>query len=249
MDDLEKTVVLYSSDEETTLKLGSTTAVCSCSKCEHRNSTTDASSYFTACSQLELSFVELSTDNSKNEAIKRSVSCSSDDLLESSNVKKFKTTIETSSQVVSAPEISKKAIFSGLIWDQDERLSKSIYYNRIDDVDFDSAIFISSLYERTIDKIIAGVSRFTLEHYYHREKKRIQVNKNKQFCQEIRENLKSFIESIEDNKTDLIWNEMQKQAAKRRLEDQIQITQISEEEYKSFCKFLDEIYQKFELLD
>ena len=100
-----------------------------------------------------------------------------------------------------------------------------------------------------MDKIINNNWKFTLEHYYHREKKGVQVNKNKQFCQEIRDNLNNFIESNKDNRSDLIWNEMHKQAAKRRLEDQIQITQISEDDYKSFCDFLGEIYQKFELLD
>ena len=190
--------------------------------------------------------MEFSRDNSKSELLKRSISNSS---FEQGLNKESKSTLITSSQISNEYPISKIIISSDLIWDEDERFSKIYYYNRIDDTDFDKTIFASCLLERIIDIVTTGKPKFTLEHYFHLKKKKQQVENNMRLCTEMSEQLNSLNKDNEENKNDFIFNEMHKQTATRRLEDQLQIKKISEEDFKSFSDFLDEIYQKFELID
>ena len=246
MDNLEKTLVLEESDEETTLKLGSTTALCPCSNCKSSYSSSECSNYFTACSQLDLSFVELSSENQSNEILKRSISCSN---FTQQEAKKSKSSLYASSQIENQFSISKKVVFSEDIWNEDVRLSKSFYYNRIDETDFEIETFCSSILQKAIDKITDGKSKFSLEHYYHLEKKKREVKRNTLLYEEFREKFKSFIDCNNENTNDMIWNEMHKQTAKRRLEDQLQIKNISEDDLKSFSEFLEEVYKNLDLLD
>ena len=247
MDNLEKTIVLDSSDEDTTLKLVSTTVVCACSTCDTRYNSSDSSRFVTACSQLDLSFLEIPTEETKTEMLKRSFSSSSsfDQMVN----KKSKSDWFTSSQIPNEILTSKKMVSSEQIWCEDDRLSKIFYYNRIDDSDFDKTIYVKSIIEIIIDKVTIGKAKYTIEHYFHLKKKMQQVEYNTKLCSDSRENLDRFIKCNEENKTDLIWNEMQRQSANRRLEDQLQIRKISEDDYMSFSAFLEEIYNKFELID
>ena len=247
MDNLEKTVVLDSGDEETPLEFVSTTVVCACSTCATALNSSDSTIFYTACPQLDLSFDEFETEDSKTEMLKRSISSSSS--FDQAVSKKSKTTLFTSSQISNVTLTSKKTVSSEQIWNEDERLSKIFYYNRIDDSDFDPKIYVSSLIERIIDKVTIGKPKYTIEHYFHLKKKSQQVEHNTHLCADFTEKLERFIKCNEDNKTDLIWNEMQRQTAKRRLDDHLQIKKISEDDYKSFKEFLEEIYEKFELID
>lgn len=229
-------------EDEPTLILDSLTDLNS-SSCEN-DSSNKSSIYLTACSELNQSFLNSTSQNSINEIEKRKRSSSS---LDEKIIKK--STISTSSKIGRNLSLSKIRIKCNEIWGLDQRLNKNLYYNRIDDSDFEINIFISSLFEKIIDNVIFGKSMLTFEHYYHLERKKIQVEQNKTVCNEYRQRLLTFVIENKNNTDDLIWNELQRQTAERRLEDQIQIMKISEEDLESFSLFLEAIYEKYDLID
>lgn len=205
-----------------------------------------SSEYFTACSQLDQSFLNVSSEISKKELLKRSISNSS---FEQEGEKRSKTTLFSSSQLDNSFLKCKKSIRSDEVWNLDERFSKKFYYNRIDESDFDLKTYVKSILERLIDFITLGKYRYTLEHYYHLERKKLQVEKQKILCDDFRLRLDTFIQEAENNPSELIWNELHKQTAERRLDDQIQIKNINEDDLESFKMFLFNLYQNYFLID